>query len=71
MTDPATGWFEIKETTIRSSDIAANMAYQDEYGIKFKPITTRNPQANYIVERAHQTIGNLLHSFKLGSCNNA
>eukprot|EP00957_Ditylum_brightwellii_P121038 9231649-Ditylum_brightwellii.AAC.1 len=40
---------------------------QDEYGIKCKPITTRNIQVNSIVERAHQTIGNLLHTFKPGS----
>eukprot|EP00957_Ditylum_brightwellii_P089188 6792147-Ditylum_brightwellii.AAC.1 len=39
---------------------------QDKYGIKCKPITTRNPQANSIVERAHQTIGNLLLMFKPG-----
>ena len=28
-----------------------------DYGVKVKPITTRNPQANAIVERVHQTIG--------------
>eukprot|EP00957_Ditylum_brightwellii_P125294 9549968-Ditylum_brightwellii.AAC.1 len=39
----------------------------DEYGIKHKPITTRNPQVNSIVERAHQTIGNLLRTFEPGS----
>eukprot|EP00957_Ditylum_brightwellii_P060809 4616588-Ditylum_brightwellii.AAC.1 len=38
----------------------------DEYRIKRKPITTRNPQANSIVERAHQTIGDLLCIFKPG-----
>eukprot|EP00957_Ditylum_brightwellii_P211606 15366369-Ditylum_brightwellii.AAC.1 len=43
------------------------MAHQDEYGIKSKPITTRNPKANSIIERAHQTIGNLLCTFKPGS----
>eukprot|EP00957_Ditylum_brightwellii_P207246 15352120-Ditylum_brightwellii.AAC.2 len=40
------------------------MLIWDEYGIKWKPITTRNPQANSIVERAHQTIGNLLCTFE-------
>eukprot|EP00957_Ditylum_brightwellii_P165131 12572693-Ditylum_brightwellii.AAC.1 len=40
---------------------------RDEYGIKCKPITTINSQANSIVERAHQTIGNLIHMFKPGS----
>eukprot|EP00957_Ditylum_brightwellii_P146889 11182621-Ditylum_brightwellii.AAC.1 len=39
----------------------------DEYGIKHKPITTRNPQTNSIVQRAHQTIGSLLCTFEPGS----
>eukprot|EP00957_Ditylum_brightwellii_P145260 11063612-Ditylum_brightwellii.AAC.1 len=43
------------------------MLIRDEYGIKCKSITTSNPQANFIVERAHQTIGNLLYTFKSGS----
>ena len=37
----------------------------DEYGVKKKPITTRNPQANAIVERVHQTIGNIVRTFEL------
>ena len=37
----------------------------DEYGVKKKPITTRNPQANAIVERVHQTIGNIIRTFEL------
>eukprot|EP00957_Ditylum_brightwellii_P122579 9347887-Ditylum_brightwellii.AAC.1 len=94
--DDFDGWFEVKETTMRSSNIVANIVeqtwltrylwpqkaildrgmefmkdfitlVQDEYGIKYKPITTRHPQANSIVERAHQTIGNLLRTFKPGS----
>eukprot|EP00957_Ditylum_brightwellii_P052830 4004876-Ditylum_brightwellii.AAC.1 len=43
------------------------MLIWDEYGINCKPITTRNPQANSIIERAHQTIGNLLCTFEPGS----
>jgi transposase InsO family protein len=35
---------------------------RDDYGIVRKPITTRNPQANAMVERAHQTLGNMLRS---------
>ena len=31
-----------------------------DYNIKPKVITTRNPQANAIIERVHQTIGNVL-----------
>ena len=37
----------------------------DDYGVKKKPITTRNPQANAIVERVHQTIGNIVRAFEL------
>ena len=33
---------------------------RDEYGINKKLITTRNPQANAIVERVHQTVHNML-----------
>ena len=36
-----------------------------DYGVKKKPITTRNPQANAIVERVHQTIGNIVRTFEL------
>jgi hypothetical protein len=31
--------------------------------IKIKPITTRNPQANAIIERVHQMIGNIIRTF--------
>ena len=37
----------------------------NDYGIMVKPITSRNPQANAILERVHQTIGNILHTFKV------
>jgi hypothetical protein len=33
---------------------------KNDYGIKRKPITTRNPQANSIIERIHQTIANMI-----------
>jgi len=36
-----------------------------DYGIKDKPITVRNPQANAIVERVHQVIGNIIRTFEL------
>jgi hypothetical protein len=35
---------------------------KEDYGIKRKPITTRNPQANAMVERAHQTVHNMIRS---------
>jgi len=38
---------------------------EKDYGIKRRPITTRNPQANSILERAHQTIGNILRTFQI------
>ena len=38
---------------------------RDEYDVKRKPITTRNPQENAILEQAHQTIGNIIRTFQL------
>ena len=38
---------------------------RDDYDITRKLITTRNPQANAILERAHQTIGNIIRTFQL------
>jgi transposase InsO family protein len=37
----------------------------EDYGIKRKPITVRNPQANAIIERIHQVIGNMIRTFEL------
>lgn len=37
----------------------------EDYGIKGKPITVRNPQANAIVERIHQVIANIIRTFEL------
>ena len=34
-----------------------------DYGFKKRPITSRNPQANSIVEMIHQTIGNMICTF--------
>jgi transposase InsO family protein len=39
---------------------------QRDYGVKRKPITTQNPQANSIIERVHQTIGNIIRTFQIG-----
>jgi hypothetical protein len=39
---------------------------EKDYGVKKKPITTRNPQANSILERIHQTIGNMVRTFQVG-----
>ena len=35
------------------------------YGIKRKPITVRNPQANAILERIHHVIANMIRTFDL------
>jgi transposase InsO family protein len=40
---------------------------QEDYGIKRKPITTHNPQANSIIERVHQMIGNIIRTHQVGS----
>ena len=37
----------------------------NDYGMMVKPISSRDPQANIILERAHQTISNILHTFKV------
>ena len=42
----------------------ANMI-ADDYGITKRPITVRNPQANAIIERIHQTLGNIIRTFEL------
>ena len=36
-----------------------------DYGIKPQSISTRNPQANVILESIHQTIGNIIRTFEL------
>ena len=42
----------------------ATMIKQD-YNVKHKLITTRNPAANAIIERVHQTIGNMIRTFQV------
>ena len=44
----------------------AKMCHND-YGLKSKPITTRNPQSNAIIERIHQTIGNIIRTFDVSN----
>eukprot|EP00957_Ditylum_brightwellii_P158456 12060713-Ditylum_brightwellii.AAC.1 len=36
-----------------------------DYGVKRNPITSRNHQANSIIERIHQAIGNIIRSFEV------
>ena len=40
---------------------------QNYYGLKRKPITTRNPQFNAIIERIYQTIGNTIRTFDVSN----
>ena len=40
---------------------------RNDYGLKRKPITTRNPQSNAIIERIHQTIGNIIRTFDVSN----
>ena len=39
--------------------------FQEEYGCNVNQITTKNPQANAILERIHQTIGNMIRTYQL------
>ena len=43
---------------------------KQDYNISTKPITVRNPQANAIVERVHQTMGNMIRTFMLQEMSN-
>ena len=38
---------------------------EDEYGITRKPITMQNPQANAMLERAHQTLHQMIRTFRV------
>jgi hypothetical protein len=38
---------------------------KEDYGVKTKPTTVSNPQANAIVEQVHQGIGNIIRTFEL------
>ena len=40
---------------------------QNEYGLKRKPTTTRKLQCNAIIERIHQTIGNIIRTFDVSN----
>ena len=38
---------------------------QADYGFTVKPITSKHPQANSILERVHLTIDNIIRTFKV------
>ena len=39
----------------------------NDYGLKSKPIMISNPQSNAIIERIHQTIGNIIRIFDVSN----
>ena len=48
------------------SDFKLNVEYLcDSYCIKHKPTTIRNPQANAILERVHQVLGQILRTAEI------
>jgi transposase InsO family protein len=59
--------FPQRITLDRGTEFLAEFAkmVRNDYGLKIKPITTRNPQANAIIERVHQTIGNIIRTFNV------
>jgi len=38
---------------------------EEDYGIKHRGATTKDPQANSILERVHQTLGNITRTYEL------
>ena len=38
---------------------------EEEYGIEKRGILPRNPQANFVLERIHQVIGNMIKTFRI------
>ena len=48
----------------RGKEFAAEVSQtlRDDYGIERKLITTRNPQANAIIERIHQVVGDMIRT---------
>ena len=57
----------------RGTEFIAELAKmcQNDYGLRRKPITTRNPQSNAIIERIHQTIGNIIRTFDVSNIINS
>jgi hypothetical protein len=48
------------------SEFKLNFEYLcDSYGIKHKPTTSKNPQANAILELVHQVLGQILHTAEI------
>ena len=41
--------------------------YHNDYGLNRKPLTSRNPQSNAIIELIHQSIGNIIRTFDVSN----
>ena len=56
-----------KITVDRGKELLAKfkIMMENDYRISCSPISVRNPQANAIVEWIHQTIGNIIRTFKV------
>eukprot|EP00957_Ditylum_brightwellii_P192380 14645678-Ditylum_brightwellii.AAC.1 len=65
MIDPTTGWFKVAGIKTKRADVIANVIEQmwRDYGVTKCPITAQNLQANRVVERIHQAIGNAIRTF--------
>ena len=42
-----------------------NILIETKYSINYKPVSPGNPQANEIIERIHQVLGNLVRTYYL------
>jgi hypothetical protein len=66
-----TMWFKghplPQRITLKMAEFAKMVKH--DHGLKLKPITTRNPQANAITERVNQTIGNIMRTFEVQTKN--
>ena len=53
----------------RGSEFMAELSKmcQNDYCLKSRPITTRNPQSNAIIKQIHQTIGNIILTFDVSN----
>eukprot|EP00804_Cyclotella_cryptica_P009746 CCRYP_011230-RA/>CCRYP_011230-RA protein AED:0.13 eAED:0.53 QI:0/0/0/0.66/0/0/3/0/171 len=76
MIDQATSWFKIVElprqviTYDNGSEFKLNFeTLCDSYGIKRKPTSIKNPQANEILEQMHQVIMTMLCTTELDMAN--
>ena len=62
-------WYPLPSKVIvdqgNESLVKLKIMIQADYGIKIKAITSRNPLANSIWERVHQTIGNIIRTLKV------